>query len=193
MEPEGSILRSQVPAICPYPEPARSSPYPHTPSWRATLILSSQVISFPQVSPPKPCIRLFCPPYVLHAPAMSWFEDYVGITRGFVLYFRASLRRNVAIRMISSCLLHNTTTSAYSPVFYISKYPLQITVIYSWHCWPCHDSGTYSPVTHRGCGHSVPDSQWTDSSGHVISEVWLTPVSIPSLLHTLTSVTVAVC
>jgi len=29
MEPEGSLLHSQVPATCPYPEPARSSPYPH--------------------------------------------------------------------------------------------------------------------------------------------------------------------
>jgi len=28
MEPEGSLLQSQVPATYPYPEPARSSPYP---------------------------------------------------------------------------------------------------------------------------------------------------------------------
>ena len=31
MEPEGSLPHSQVPATCPYPEPARSSPYPHIP------------------------------------------------------------------------------------------------------------------------------------------------------------------
>jgi len=31
MEPEGSLPYSQVPATCPYPEPARSSPYPHIP------------------------------------------------------------------------------------------------------------------------------------------------------------------
>ena len=31
MEPEGSLPHSQVPAICPYPAPARSSPYPHIP------------------------------------------------------------------------------------------------------------------------------------------------------------------
>jgi hypothetical protein len=30
MEPESSLPHSQVPATCPYPEPARSSPYPHT-------------------------------------------------------------------------------------------------------------------------------------------------------------------
>jgi hypothetical protein len=29
MKPEGSLPHSQVPATCPYPEPARSSPYPH--------------------------------------------------------------------------------------------------------------------------------------------------------------------
>jgi len=31
MEPEGSLPHSQVPATCPYPEPARFSPYPHIP------------------------------------------------------------------------------------------------------------------------------------------------------------------
>ena len=31
MEPEGSLPQSQVPAIRPYPEPARSSPYPYIP------------------------------------------------------------------------------------------------------------------------------------------------------------------
>jgi len=44
MEPEGSLPHSQVPAICPYPEPARSSPYPPPPtSWRSILILSSHL------------------------------------------------------------------------------------------------------------------------------------------------------
>jgi hypothetical protein len=37
MEPEGLLPRSQVPAICLYPEPAYSIPYPqHHPSWRPT-------------------------------------------------------------------------------------------------------------------------------------------------------------
>jgi len=31
MEPEGLLPHSQVPATCPYPEPARSSPHPHIP------------------------------------------------------------------------------------------------------------------------------------------------------------------
>jgi len=29
MEPEGSLPQSQVPATCPYPEPAQSSPCPY--------------------------------------------------------------------------------------------------------------------------------------------------------------------
>ena len=32
-----------------------------------------QVVSFPQVSPQKPCIRLSCPTYVPHAPPISFF------------------------------------------------------------------------------------------------------------------------
>ena len=43
MEPEGSSLHSQVPAICPYPVPDRSSPCPHHTSWRSILILSSHL------------------------------------------------------------------------------------------------------------------------------------------------------
>ena len=39
MEPEGSLPHSQVPATCPYPEPALSSPHPT--AWRSILILSS--------------------------------------------------------------------------------------------------------------------------------------------------------
>jgi hypothetical protein len=37
MEPEGSLPYSQVSATCPYPEPARSSPYPHIPLAQDTL------------------------------------------------------------------------------------------------------------------------------------------------------------
>ena len=44
MEPEGSLPHSQVPATCPYPEPAGSSTWPsHSTSWRSVLILSSHL------------------------------------------------------------------------------------------------------------------------------------------------------
>ena len=51
---------------------------PHPTSWRYILILSSpwvfQVASFPQVSPPKPCIYLSSPPYAIHALPISFFS-----------------------------------------------------------------------------------------------------------------------
>ena len=35
---------------------------------------SPPVVSFPQVSPPKPCAHLSLPPYVPHAPPISFFS-----------------------------------------------------------------------------------------------------------------------
>jgi len=50
MEPEVLLLHSQVPATCPYPEPAPSSKHPpHSNSWRPILILSSH----PRLGPPS--------------------------------------------------------------------------------------------------------------------------------------------
>ena len=52
------LPHSQVPATCPWPEPAQSSPYPHSdPSYYFPPIYAwvSQVVSFLQVSPPKWC------------------------------------------------------------------------------------------------------------------------------------------
>ena len=44
MKPKGSLPQSHVPATCPYPEPARSSPYPpHPISWYSILILPSHL------------------------------------------------------------------------------------------------------------------------------------------------------
>ena len=68
-----------------------SSPYPpHPTAWRSILILSpncvSQVVSFPQVSPPNPCIRLSSPPYPLHAllfilsPEQYWVKEYRSLS-----------------------------------------------------------------------------------------------------------------
>jgi len=80
MEPEGSLPHSQVPATCPYPEPARSSTYPHIPLpedpsqyYPPIHAWVSPVVSFPDVSPPKPCTRLSPPSYVLHAQPISFF------------------------------------------------------------------------------------------------------------------------
>ena len=64
-----------------HPEPARSRPYPHIPLLEDLSLYYppicawvSRVVSFPQDSPPKPCICLSSPPYVLHSPLVSFFS-----------------------------------------------------------------------------------------------------------------------
>ena len=77
MEREGSLPHSQVPATCPYSEPARSSPYPYIPLpegpfqyYPPIYACVLQAVSFPQVSRPKPCIRLS--PYMQHVLPVSF-------------------------------------------------------------------------------------------------------------------------
>jgi len=61
------ITHSKLHTTFPYPEPARSSPYPTSYFLKIHLIFTpiyawvSQMVSFPQVSPPKLCIRLSSP------------------------------------------------------------------------------------------------------------------------------------
>src|SRR5215470_8956476 len=73
MEPEGSLPHSQELATCPYPEPVQSSPCPPIPLredpfqyYPPIYAWVSQLVAFPQVSPPKSCMHLSPPPYVLH-------------------------------------------------------------------------------------------------------------------------------
>jgi len=55
MEPEGSLPHSQVPATCPYPEPARSSPYPQ-------ILLAED-------------------PSLYYAPIYAWVHGTLNITK----------------------------------------------------------------------------------------------------------------
>ena len=79
--PEGSLPHSQVPATCPYPEPARSNPYtniqlPEDPLLYHLTIYAwvSQVVCFYQISLPKSWIRLSSPQYALHVQPTPFFS-----------------------------------------------------------------------------------------------------------------------
>ena len=67
MKPKRSLPHSQAHETCTYPEPAPSSPYPHISFSEMHLIiiphllLVSELLYFPQVFLPKPCIHLSSP------------------------------------------------------------------------------------------------------------------------------------
>jgi hypothetical protein len=62
MYPKSSLPHSKHPATCAYPEPHQFSPCPYPTTWLSILTLYSHLrfvlpsSSFPQVSPPKPCL-----------------------------------------------------------------------------------------------------------------------------------------
>ena len=66
----------------PVPVLSHLHPVPTTPSHFLKIhlnivsiyVLVSPVVSFPQISPPKPCAHLSLPPYVPHAPPISFFS-----------------------------------------------------------------------------------------------------------------------
>ena len=105
MEPKGSLPHSQVSVTYPYPEPDQSSPYPpHPTSWRSILILSSHLrLGLPQISPPKPWIRLSDPPYALHALPIPFFS---------ILSPEKILVGNRSFSTSLCSLLHSSVTSS---------------------------------------------------------------------------------
>ena len=84
MEPEGSLPYSQVPATCPYPEPAQSSPYLHIPLledpsqyYPPIYAWVSQVVSFLQISPSKPCLHPLLSPLCTTCPTHLILLDFI--------------------------------------------------------------------------------------------------------------------
>ena len=67
MEPDGSLQHSQMPATCPYPEPARSSPYTHIYFLKIHLILSSHL----RLGLPSGLFTSGFPTKTLHTPPLS--------------------------------------------------------------------------------------------------------------------------
>ena len=110
MEPEGSLPHSQVPVICPYPEPARSSPppLPHPTSGRSILIITSHLCLglpsglFPSVFPTKP-------PYTsLLSPTLATCTVYLILDSITRMIFGEQYRS-----LKSSCsFLHSPLTSS---------------------------------------------------------------------------------
>ena len=88
MEQEGSLPSLQEPTSCPYSEPDQSSPFPTLPSHFLKILLTIILPSMPgfskwclspQISPPKPCMYLSPPPYMLLALPTSFFLIWLRI------------------------------------------------------------------------------------------------------------------
>ena len=112
MEPEGLLPHSQVPAICPYPEPVQSSPSLHIPHLKIHLniILPSKPGSSNwslslKFTHQNPVCTSPLPPYLLHAPSISIFsisspEKYLA---------RNTDHKDPRYIVFSSCLLPRTS------------------------------------------------------------------------------------
>jgi len=81
MDNEGSLPHSQMSDNGPYPKPDQSSPCPSIPLpvdlsqyYPPNYAWVFQTVSFPQGSPPKPCIHFFSPQYMLHASPILFFS-----------------------------------------------------------------------------------------------------------------------
>ena len=125
MEPKGSFPHSQVPAIRPFPEPARSSPYPHTPlpedpSYYPPIdAWVSQVGLFPSGFPTKTTytpllspIRAKCPAHLIFLYFITQTilgEEYRSLSSSLCSFLRSPVTSSLlGPNILLSTLFSNT-------------------------------------------------------------------------------------
>jgi len=128
MEPKGSLPHSQLPPTCPYPEPARSSPYAHIPLaedpssyYPPFYAWVTQVVPFLQVSPPKSCTR-FSSPHTYYMPRPSHSSTYIIITNIKTLGHKFSALHSLQVLTgVSVCSAVNSAVSGHPTVHQIAR------------------------------------------------------------------------
>ena len=131
MEPEGSLPHSQVPATCPYPEPARTgqTPTSHFLKINLNIILPSMSgspkwsLSF-RFSHQNP-VYVFHLPHTCYMPRPAHYSQFynlqniglgVQIIKLFVMFFSTPLLPRPSWAQIFSSTPYSHTLSAYVPL-----------------------------------------------------------------------------
>jgi len=87
MEPEGSLPQAQMPATCPYPEPARYSPYTHSYILKIHLnIIPPSTPGSPQRSP----FLRFPHQNLVYTPPLTHTEYALDLLRFFLKYLNCT-------------------------------------------------------------------------------------------------------